>query len=321
MVASWLSPRHWNCFERRPTFHHPLPTCSIPGIGRRKLKPMSVAWAKKTLGPEAVVQQNWWTVYVVSLMLWLPAGWERSGVAQKSGWLGRYDCTGVFVRHVTVSNFLKVWCFGRQWIAMVFLGWAMRTSSIPAKWGPLDSNGCNLWAHFVSWRWRAKCVCESWTMDEMRRYCRSTRHPKCHMNDFGTIFWFQTLKFWDALQIVATSADLAPSDVWHRTSVTEAHRGIRLGHILGFYQSLSEGLVAWRVQASKNRHFDGSIMNNTTFIMHMYALIHFYNAICLRHSCQHLQPLPYRTNWMFLVASCMRRIPRISTNLRCHETS
>ena len=107
MVASWLSPRHWNCFERRPTFHHPLPTCSIPGIGRRKLKPMSVAWAKKTLGPEAVVQQNWWTVYVVSLMLWLPAGWERSGVAQKSGWLGRYDCTGVFVRHVTVSNFLK----------------------------------------------------------------------------------------------------------------------------------------------------------------------------------------------------------------------
>ena len=282
---------------------------------------MSVAWAKKTLGPEAVVQQNWLTVYVVSLMLWLPAGWERSGVAQKSGWLGRCDCTGVFVRHVTVSNFLKgvmLWpamnCYGA-------FGLGYENFIHTCKMGPLDSNGCNLWARFVSCRWWAKCVCEPWTMDEMRRYCRSTRHPKCHMNHFGTIFWFQTLKFWDAFQIVATSADLAPSDVWHRTSVPEAHRGIKLGHILGFYQSLSEGLVAWRVQASKNRHFDGTIMNNITFIMHMYALIHFYNAICLRHSCQHLQPLPYRTNWMFLVASCMRRIPRISTNLRCHETS
>ncbi len=49
----------------------------------------------------------------------------------------------------------------------------------------------------------------------------------------------------DPRLIVATSADLAPSGVWHRTLVPEAHRGIKLGHILGFYQSLSEGVVAW----------------------------------------------------------------------------
>ena len=282
---------------------------------------MSVAWAKKTLGPEAVVQQNWLTVYVVSLMLWLPAGWERSGVAQKSGWLGRCDCTGVFVRHVTVSNFLKgvmLWpamnCYGafglgyENFIHTCKMGppWFQRVQFVgPLCFMPLMGQMC------------------MWALNDGRNAEILQKHtaPQMPHESFRNNLLISNLEI---LRCLSNCSNLSwPCPKWCLASHLSAwgSPGHQVGAHPGFYQSLSEGLVAWRVQASKNRHFDGSIMNNITFIMHMYALIHFYNAICLRHSCQHLQPLPYRTNWMFLVASCMRRIPRISTNLRCHETS